>query len=337
MELIIHDFELPLLHPFTISRETITVQPSVIVELREGDISGYGEATTNSYYGATKERLRESLETCRDLVENVAWEEPHQLWELAHEQLNDSFALCALDLAAHDLWGKRLGKPVYELWGLTTENNPISNYTIGIDDIDVMVSKMQEFGDWPVYKIKLGTEHDLEIVAELRKHTQACFRVDANCAWTAQQAIEFSKPLADLGVECIEQPLPADQIEQMEDVFDLSALPVMADENCLVPSDVDSCIGRFHGINIKLVKCGGLTPARKMIKQARKSELRVMVGCMTESTVGISAIAQVLPLLDYVDMDGAALLARDIASGCEVRQGICYYPEAPGNGVTLLG
>ncbi len=337
MELIIHDFELPLLHPFTISRETITVQPSVIVELREGNISGYGEATTNSYYGATKERLRQSLETCRDLVESTPWKEPCQLWELAREQLNDSFALCALDLAAHDLWGKRLGKPVYELWGLTTENNPLSNYTIGIDDIDVMVRKMQEFGDWPVYKIKLGTEHDLEIVTELRKHTQASFRVDANCAWTARQAIEFSKPLADLGVEFIEQPLPADQIEQMEEVFDLSALPIIADENCLVPADVDPCIGRFHGINIKLVKCGGLTPARKMIKQARKSELRVMVGCMTESTIGISAIAQILPLLDYVDMDGAALLARDIASGCEVKQGICHYSDVPGNGVTLFG
>jgi len=337
MDLIIHDFELPLLHPFTISRETITVQPSVIVEIKDGELSGYGEATTNSYYGATKERLRSSLETCRELVENGSWDHPSQLWEQAQAKIDDSFALCALDLAAHDLWGKRLGKPVYELWGLTTEKNPVSNYTIGIDDIDVMVRKMQEFGDWPVYKIKLGTEHDLEIVAQLRKHTDARFRVDANCAWTARQAIEFSKPLADLGVEFIEQPLPAEQIEEMEEVFDLSALPVIADENCLVPEDVDSCIGRFHGINIKLVKCGGLTPARKMVEQARKSELKVMVGCMTESTVGISAIAQILPLLDYVDMDGAALLADDIASGCEVRQGVCYYPDVPGNGITLTG
>ena len=177
----------------------------------------------------------------------------------------------------------------------------------------------------------------MEIVAQLREHTDARFRVDANCAWTAQQTIELSKPLSELGVEFIEQPLPADQIEQMEEVFDLSALPVIADENCLVLEDVDSCIGRFHGINIKLVKCGGLTPARKMIAQARQSELRVMVGCMTESTVGISAIAQLLPLLDYVDMDGAALLANDIASGCEIKQGVCYYPDVPGNGVTLLG
>ena len=337
MDLIIHDFELPLLHPFAISRETITVQPSVIVELRDGELSGYGEATTNSYYGATKERLRTSLETCRELVENGSWDQPSQLWEQAHAKIDDSFALCALDLAAHDLWGKRLGKPVYELWGLTTEKNPVSNYTIGIDEIDLMVSKMQEFSDWPVYKVKLGTEHDLEIVAQLRKHTDARFRVDANCAWTPSQTIEFSKPLAELGVEFIEQPLPAEQIEEMEEVFDLSALPVIADENCLVPEDVDSCIGRFHGINIKLVKCGGLTPARKMIEQARKAELKVMVGCMTESTVGISAIAQILPLLDYVDMDGAALLANDIASGCEVRQGICCYPDVPGNGGTMTG
>ncbi len=337
MELIIHDFELPLLHPFTISRETITVQPTVIVELRDGDLSGYGEATTNRYYGATKEQLRASLESLRETVEKFDWNDPAELWEIAHDKVEDTFALCALDLAAHDLWGKRLGKPVYELWGLTTDKNPVSNYTIGIDEIDVMVSKMQEFSDWPVYKIKLGTAHDLEIVEQLRKHTAAPFRVDANCAWSAQQTIDFSKPLADLGVEFIEQPLPADQLDQMEEVFDLSALPVIADENCLVPEDVDACIGRFHGINIKLVKCGGLTPARKMIQQARQAELKVMVGCMTESTVGISAIGQLLPMLDYVDMDGAALLASDIASGCEVKQGVCCYPDVPGNGVTLLG
>ena len=336
MELKIHDYELPLLHPFTISRETITVQPSVIVELTDGEHSGYGEATTNSYYGATKERLRELLEGFAKTIENIRWDHPQQLWEVAQAQMQDSFAVCALDLAAHDLWGKRQGKSVHELWGLSTQQNVVSNYTIGIDEIDVMVSKMEEFADWPVYKIKLGTDHDLEIVKQLRQHTDATFRVDANCAWTAQQTIELSKPLADLGVEFIEQPLPADQIEQMEDVFDLSALPVIADENCLVPEDVDACIGRFHGINIKLVKCGGLTPARRMIEKARAAELRVMVGCMTESTVGISAIGQLLPLLDYVDMDGAALLASDIASGCEVINGVCHYPSVPGNGVTML-
>ena len=336
MKLIIHDYELPLLHPFTISRETIDVQPSVIIELTDGEFSGYGEATTNRYYGATKERLRELLESFSETVEQTTWDDPAELWELANAQMKDSFAVCALDLAAHDLWGKRLGKPVHELWGLSTENTVVSNYTIGIDEIDVMVRKMAEFGDWPVYKIKLGTPHDLEIVEQLRKHTDAVFRVDANCAWTAEQTIANSKPLADLGVEFIEQPLPAEQIEQMEEVFDRSALPVIADENCLVPEDVEACIGRFHGINIKLVKCGGLTPARKMIELARAAELKVMVGCMTESTVGISAIGQLLPLLDYVDMDGAALLAEDIATGCAVRQGVCHYPDVPGNGVTLI-
>ena len=246
MKLIIHDYELPLLHPFTISRETIDVQSSVIVELTDGEFSGYGEATTNRYYGATKERLRELLESFSKTVEQATWDDPAELWELANAQMKDSFAVCALDLAAHDLWDKRLGKPVHELWGLSTENTVVSNYTIETDEIEVMVRKMAEFGDWPVYKIKLGTPHDLEIVEQLRKHTDAVFRVDANCAWTAEQTIVNSKPLADLGVEFIEQPLPAEQIEQMEEVFDRSALPVIADENCLVPKDVEACIGRFR-------------------------------------------------------------------------------------------
>jgi L-alanine-DL-glutamate epimerase-like enolase superfamily enzyme len=160
--------------------------------------------------------------------------------------------------------------------------------------------------------------------------------VDANCGWTAEETIRNSRVLRDLNVEFIEQPLPADRWEDMRRVVAESALPVIADESCVVEGDVDRCAGHFHGINIKLVKCGGLTPARRMISRARQLGLKVMVGCMTESTVGISAIAQLLPLLDYVDMDGAVLLARDIASGATVERGICRFPNVPGNGVRLL-
>jgi L-alanine-DL-glutamate epimerase-like enolase superfamily enzyme len=162
------------------------------------------------------------------------------------------------------------------------------------------------------------------------------FRVDANCAWTVEQTIEYSRELAELGVEFIEQPLAADQWEGMCRVVQESMLPVIADESCQVEADVDRCQGHFHGINIKLCKCGGLTPARRMIQRARELNLRVMVGCMTESTVGISAIAQLLPLLDYVDMDGALLLREDIATGVTVQQGRCLYPDRPGHGVELL-
>ena len=195
--------------------------------------------------------------------------------------------------------------------------------------------KGQEFPGWPVYKIKLGTEHDLEIVRQLRQHTDAVFRVDANCGWTADETLRNATALRELNVEFIEQPLPADALDQMQRVCAESALPVIADESCGVPEDVPRCHGCFHGVNIKLVKCGGLTPARRMVAQARQLGLKVMVGCMTESTVGISAIAQLLPQLDYVDMDGAVLLAQDIATGATVQRGVCHYPPENGNGVCL--
>ncbi len=259
------------------------------------------------------------------------------MWQKLQPLLHDCpFALCAVDQAAHDLWGKLLARPVYDLWGLSLANLPASNFTIGIDAIDVMVAKLQEMPDWPIYKIKLGTPQDLQIVEQLRKHTQAVFRVDANCGWNVDEALRNARSLAPLQVEFIEQPLPADQRPSQQRLYRESALPLIADESCIAPDDVARCRGCFHGINIKLVKCGGLTPARQMIAHARRLGLKVMVGCMTESTVGISAIAQLLPLLDYVDMDGAVLLAEDIASGVIVERGVCRYPQRNGSGVQLL-
>lgn len=336
MKLLTHAFQLPLRHTFTISRESTKVQPTLIVELTDGEHRGYGEATTNSYYGMTMEAMRAGLERVRPIVESTQVLDPPTLWEAVAPELADCpFALCALDQAAYDLWGKQQGKPVYELWGLKTDRIPDSNFTIGIDTIENMVAKLLEMPDWPIYKIKLGTLNDLEIVRELRKHTSAVFRVDANCGWDADKAIPLSHELKPLGVEFIEQPLPAGDWDGYQRLFAESALPLIADESCITESDVAACRGYFHGINIKLVKCGGLTPARRMIAEARELGLKVMVGCMTESSVGISAIGQLLPLLDYVDMDGAALLAADIAQGVEVVRGKCHYPQTPGTGVTL--
>jgi L-alanine-DL-glutamate epimerase-like enolase superfamily enzyme len=337
MELRLHAFDLPLRHTFTISRESITSQPTLIVELIQDGVSGYGEATSNKYYGFTIERMARDLAALRPQLAGERIDDPATFWSQCQPALNDdSFALCALDQAAHDLWGKLRGQPVWKLWGLSIEKVPASNYTIGIDAIEVMVAKMEEFAGWPIYKIKLGTDRDLEIVRELRRHTSAVFRVDANCGWTAQRAIEYAPKLKDLGVEFIEQPLPADRWDDLRQVGRQSALPIIADESCIVEGDVTRCAGVFHGINIKLVKCGGLTPARRMIAEARRLGLKVMVGCMTESTIGISAIAQLLPLLDYVDMDGAVLLAEDVAEGVRLDRGRCVYPEGPGHGLRLL-
>ena len=229
-----------------------------------------------------------------------------------------------------------MGKPLYAIWGTDNSKYPITNYTIGIDSIEKMVEKLKE-KPWPVYKIKLGTQDDVAIVRELRKHTDSIFRIDANCAWTAQEALDNAPALKELGVEFLEQPLRADDWEGLARLKAESVLPVIADESCIVESDVEKCAPFVHGINIKLTKCGGLTPARRMIAKGKELGLKIMVGCMTESTVGISAIAQLTPQLDYVDMDGAMLLRHDIAKGIEILEdGRLVFPKLPGSGIELL-
>jgi len=330
-------FDLPLRHVFTISRGATSVQSTLVVQLSAGQVHGYGEATTNSFYGATMEKMSASLESIRPLIEGALVEDPLELIAaLARKLPGQEFALAALDQAIHDLWGKLRGKPVYKLWGLTIDKIPTSDYTLGIDTPGKMAAKMREMPGWPIYKIKLGTANDMAIVRELRRHTDAVFRVDANGSWTPRQTIEIAPVLAELGVEFIEQPIAPGDAAAARQARKGSALPLIADESCVHEGDVDRCEGLFDGINIKLVKCGGLAAARRMIDRARELGLRVMVGCMTESTVGISALAQLLPLLDYVDMDGAVLLARDIATGVRLERGRCIYPNANGTGVTLI-
>lgn len=337
MNMTLHQFDLPLKHPFTIARGTVNVQPTLVVELHDGSCHGFGEATASPYYGATLRNMESALEDVRSVVRDWSPDDPARLWDELNEQLqHQPFAQCALDQAAHDLWGKHLGKPVFQLWDLDVAAIPDTSFTIGIDALDRMVAKLHEMPDWPIYKIKLGTDNDLEIVRELRQHTSAVFRVDANCGWSADQTIAHAKQLRSLNVEFIEQPLPAEDWDGMRHVYENSVLPVIADESCVREPDVARCGGFFHGVNIKLVKCGGLTPARRMIEQARAAGLKTMVGCMTESTVGISSIAQLLPLVDYADLDGPLLLSRDIATGITIERGRVRYPAAAGCGVALL-
>ena len=337
MRLLLHQFDLPLRHVFTIARGSTSISRTLIVELQQDGVSGFGEAGENRYYGATVAGMADTLQRVRPRLEALSLDDPATLWqELRPLLADDTFAQCALDIAAHDLWGKLLEEPVWKLWGLALDNLPVSNYTIGIDAIDLMIKKLKEFPDWPVYKIKLGTPDDLKIVRRLREQTDAVFRVDANCGWGVEETVRNSVALADLGVEFIEQPLEPDNSEGMKELHDRSALPLVADESCRQEADVDACRGHFHGVNVKLVKCGGLTPARRMIERAKQLGLKTMVGCMTESTVGISAIAQLLPLLDYVDMDGALLLEKDCATGVTLDRGRVQYPNENGCGVRLV-
>lgn len=336
MQIVVKKYTLQLAHTFTISRESHDTQDTMIVCLSHNGKTGYGEATSNPYYKITVESMTTEIEAVRQAIEGYDFDHPENFYRHLESLGLEKFTLCALDLAANDLYGKLLGKPLYEIWGTDNSRYPITNYTIGIDTVEKMVEKLKE-KPWPVYKIKLGTKDDVAIVRELRKHTDSIFRIDANCAWTAEETIKNAPLLKDLGVEFLEQPLKADDWEGMAKVKEHSMLPVIADESCIVESDVEQCGPYFHGINIKLTKCGGLTPALRMIKKGKELGLKIMVGCMTESTVGISAIAQLTPQLDYVDMDGSLLLKHDIAKGIEILEdGKLIFPKLPGSGVELL-
>lgn len=336
MEIKLHSYNLELKHTFTISRESHDFQPSLVVELIDGGFRGFGEATSNPYYNITVENSKAIIKKNSLLIASLSEEEPEVFWTKLEPFFKENmFALCALDMAFNDLSARKKGKKLYEVWGLDIKNNPMTDYTIGIDSVEKMVAKMKEL-PWPIYKIKLGTKNDIAIVTELRKHSDAIFRIDANCGWTADEAIENSFKLKELGVEFLEQPLKADDFEGAKKLYKNSALPIIADESCIVESDVEKCVGLFHGVNVKLTKCGGVTPGKRMLEKAKKLGLKTMVGCMTESNVGISAIAHLLPLLDYVDMDGSLLLKKDIATGITINNGVISYSEKNGTGVTLL-
>ncbi len=328
-------FNLPFKYPFTISKGTKTHQPVFVVELEYFGHKGYGEAPAISYYNIPVEKMIEDLEAKKALVEKFSFSDPERYWHYLHHLFpQNSFLVCALDMAAWDLYGKMKKKQLHELWGLNIINTPVTDYTIGIDTEGMMIKKMQE-KPWPVYKIKVGFDKDIETIAALRKHTDAAFRVDANAAWTLDEALLKIPLLKELGVDMVEQPLAKDNWEGMKILYKKSVLPLYADEACVAEADVEKCYNHFHGINIKLTKCSGITPARRMITKARQLDMKIMIGCMNESSLGTAAIAQLAPLADHVDMDGPLLLAQDIATAVSFENGKIIYRQGFGLGVDM--
>ncbi len=313
------NYELPFQYPFSISGgRTKTHQPTLVVVLQLGNWYGIGEAPAITYYNITVEQMIADIESKKNMIEKFAFTEPERYWHYLHHLLpKNPFLVSALDMAAWDLFGKMKQKNLFQIWNTQWENLPITDYTIGIDTIEKMVEKMNA-KSWPIYKIKLGTNEDIEIVTALRKHTNAVFRIDANAGWTTEEALFKIPLLKDLGVELIEQPLAKDNWDGMKILFNQSVLPLIADESCVFEQDVKACYQHFHGINIKLTKCSGITPAIRMIKEARELKMKVMMGCMNESSIGSAAIANFLPQLDFVDMDGPLLLTKDLATGLNI-------------------
>lgn len=302
---------LPFEYPFTISNgRTKTHQHTLMVRLQLGNWVGYGEAPAIAYYQVTVDAMMQTLLQKKAMIEKFAFTEPERFWHFLHHLLpNDPFLVCALDMAGWDLYGQMKKMPLYQIWQTKWENTPICDYTLGIDTIEKMVTKM-EAHPWPIYKIKVGTDYDIEMIEALRKHTQVPLRVDANAGWTTEEALLKIPAMAALGIELVEQPLAKDNWEGMEILKKASPLPLFADESCVFESDVQKCATYFHGINIKLTKCSGLTPARRMIREAKSLGLKVMMGSMNESVIGSAAIAHFLPQLDYVDMDGPLLMTE---------------------------
>lgn len=328
--------ELPFKYPFTISNgRTKTHQPSLVVALSIGNFIGFGEAPAIAYYNITVEQMLADLISKKQMVEKFALTDPERYWHYLHHLFPENpFLVAALDMAAWDLFGQMKGKKLYQLWNTVWENTPATDYTIGIDSIDQMLFKMKE-QPWPIYKVKLGTDQDLAIIKALRSATDAIIRVDANAGWTLEEAREKIPQLAELGVELIEQPLAKDNWEGMQVLYQESILPLFADESCVFEQDVQRCANHFHGINIKLTKCSGLTPARRMIEKGRELGLKIMMGSMNESSIGAAAVANFLPQLDYVDMDGPLLLSQDMATGIDFDKGAIRLLGSAGLGVRV--
>jgi L-alanine-DL-glutamate epimerase-like enolase superfamily enzyme len=324
-------------HPFVIARGGASEHRLVRVRVIDDDgVEGWGEAAPNRFYGETVDTALGALARLAPIVETC------NPWALEDVELEMNRALrfngsvkSAISAALHDLAGKRLGVPLYKLWGLDPAKAPLSSFTIGIAASDhELRDRVAQAEPYPVLKVKLGTDHDAQIIRTVREAAPSkVLRVDANAAWTAKQALSMVDVLVECGVEYVEQPLPAHDLDGLRFVRDRSALPVIADESCIVSTDIARLVGIVDGINIKLSKCGGLREALRMIATARSHNMLVMCGCMIETSLGITAAAHFSPLLDYADFDGAALLSDDPYSGATIVGGRIAIPSAPGLGV----
>ena len=335
MEFSIVRAHLELRHTFRIARSADEFRESVIVRLADDGLEGLGEAAPSPRYGQSADSAARALAGLDPGLLEPAGHIEDILERVAARFAGEKAALAAIDIALHDLLGKRLGAPLYALLGLDPGKTPVTSYTIGIDTPEIIEKKIREAEDFPVLKIKMGLENDYEILETVRRLTDRPVRIDANEGWTRDEALEKMRWLEGRNVEFVEQPLPAAQLDDTRWLAERTSIPIIADESVHTARDIPKLAGAFHGINIKLMKCGGIREALRMIHTARAHGMKVMLGCMIESSVGITAAAHLSPLADYADLDGNILIRNDPASGVTTNSGKLVLPTGPGLGVTL--
>ncbi|OIB57709.1 dipeptide epimerase [Natrialba sp. SSL1] len=334
---------LPLEYPFTISRGTKTETETVTVHIEddEGNV-GIGGAGPSEHYGETLDTVEALLPDLLAVVEDE--NDPQQLARIERRlretvERNPS-ARCAVSIALHDLVAKRHDEPLYRYWGLDAEETIQSSYTIGIDDTETMREKTETAVErgYGTLKVKLGTDRDIEIIRTLREVApDARLYVDANEAWTPREAVSKIERLAEFDLEFVEQPIPAENVEGQRFVYENAALPIAADESCITVDDVPQIAGRYDIANLKLMKCGGLQEAKRIIHTARAHGMQVMCGCMNESNASIAAACHLAPMLDYADLDGSLLLEEDPYDGVPMPNGTIDLAalDVPGTGARL--
>ena len=337
MRLTYHTIDLELEHPFRISRSVAQVKRNVIVQIDEG----IGEAAPSVYYNENADTVIESLERIKDEL----GDDPFQIESILsnlNEKITGNFsAKAGIDIALHDLMGKRLGVPLYKLLGLNGKVPLVTSYTIGIDTPEKMKEKTREAKEFLIYKVKVGVENDIQMVKAVREVTDAKIRVDANAGWTADEAIEKINQLTEYDIEFVEQPIDPEDKEGLKKIKKNVDIPIIIDEQLMTSKDILQFVGLCDGINIKLAKCGGIREALRMIHVARAHDLLVMLGCMIESSVGITAAAHIASLVDFIDLDGNLLLTNDPYVGVRLEippkagleKGRLYLSDLPGLGV----
>ncbi|HEX6779890.1 MAG TPA: dipeptide epimerase [Ktedonobacterales bacterium] len=325
---------LKLTEPFRISRSVQYEAKRVVVSIESAGQIGIGEAASSSFYGETHDTVSACLATYVDHLGDDPFALEDILTTLEKTLHRNAAARAAIDMALYDLVGKLLGVPVYKLLGLNPTQTPRTSFTIGLDTPAEMARKASQAKDFPILKVKLGSRQDIDCVKAIRDVSNATIRVDANAGWTVKEAIKLIEDLTPYQIEFVEQPLPPADLDGLRFIREHSAMPIFADESCVTVEDIPRVAGCVDGINIKLAKCGGVRQALKMIHTARAHHLQIMLGCMIESSLGITAAAQISPLVDYADLDGHLLIDNDPYRGVRVEEGKLILPQEPGLGVT---